>query len=120
MNKTEALILIGHGSRLERTAREMQDLVEEISSQTGSETSVVGAFMELQKPTLKDQVVKLSDAGVRNVRVLPLFIFNGRHMLEDIPAQVRDCEKEFPQISFTLLPHIGQTDAFRLSILASI
>ena len=120
MHNTDAFILIGHGSRLEQTAQEMQDLVADISAQLGDQAMVVGAFMELRRPSLRDQVIKLSENGVQKIKVLPLFIFNGRHMLEDIPAQVHDCEKEFPQLKFSLLSHIGQTDAFKSSILDSL
>jgi sirohydrochlorin cobaltochelatase len=111
----EAYILIAHGSRLSQTADEMLTLVSDLSEgMDGAE--IRGAFMELQDPTLDKVVTDLVEKGAKKITVLPLFIFNGRHMLEDIPVQVENCRVVYPDVEFTLMQHIGESGFFRESI----
>jgi sirohydrochlorin ferrochelatase len=111
----KAFVLIAHGSRLSQTADEMLSLIADLSKIMG-EVEIRGAFMELQDPGLDEVVADLVDQGANQIMVLPLFIFNGRHMLEDIPAQVENCRTAYPDVEFTLMQHIGETDSFRESI----
>lgn len=111
----EAFILIAHGSRLSQTIDEMQALIVNLSK-TMRGVEIRGAFMELQDPSLDKVVADLVGQGAKKVTVLPLFIFNGRHMLEDIPEQVESCRSTYSKVEFVLLQHIGETDSFRDSI----
>ena len=115
----KALILIAHGSRVAKTQQEMDAYVETISRESPN-LLVYGCYMEIQKPDLSETMTQVIESGVKFIQVLPLFIFEGRHMREDIPAQVEACQREFPNLSIELLPYIGGTSFFADALLKSI
>jgi sirohydrochlorin cobaltochelatase len=49
--------------------------------------------------------------GVSRVRIVPMFLGVGRHAREDLPELVQDLTEAYPQMSFELLPAIGQHPA---------
>ena len=111
MEEKKALILIAHGSRVKKTSEEMDALVGKLEKKSTG-FAVKGAFMELQQPDLFSTVDELVGQGVSHIWVLPLFIFEGRHMREDIPQQVEDCRERYAQCKFDLLGHIGSENVF--------
>jgi len=118
MKEKKALILIAHGSRVTQTADEMNLMVAKLSEEC--DYDVYGAFMELQQPRLDEVVEQLCSAGPHHIKVLPLFVFEGRHMREDIPQQVDKCRELFTECSFDLLPYIGSTDYFINALKGSV
>ncbi|MCM8543266.1 MAG: CbiX/SirB N-terminal domain-containing protein, partial [Lentisphaeraceae bacterium] len=88
MNTEKGLILIAHGSRVAKAAEEMQALVEKIQKNLPA-YSVKEAYMEIQYPGLLDTIESFINDGVQEIDILPLFFFEGRHMRDDIPAQVK-------------------------------
>ena len=111
MKEKKALILIAHGSRVKQTSEEMNALVQQLE-QKCTDFLVEGAFMELQKPDIFTVAEGLVEHGVSQIWVLPLFIFEGRHMREDIPQQVEDCRQRHEGCKFELLGHVGSSDFF--------
>ena len=119
MKIEKALILIAHGSRVKKTADEMQLLVDRV--QAGLlDTAVQAAYMEIQTPGLMEVVESQVEKGVKEISVLPLFFFEGRHMRDDIPAQVEECMNLFSDCEIKLLPYIGQTEAFAKALVESV
>ena len=93
MDVKKALILIAHGSRVEATQKEMTSLVQKV--QEATDALVLGCYMEIQSPNLSEAVAKAVEEGAQTISVLPLFVFRGRHMIEDIPSQVEECQQKF-------------------------
>lgn len=107
----KAVILIAHGSRLQKTADEMNEMVEKLQ-RTMPESLIKPAFMELQQPDLKSAMNEVLEEGVKKINVVPLFFFTGRHMRDDIPAQVEACRLEYPDCEIILQPCFGHTEQF--------
>jgi sirohydrochlorin cobaltochelatase len=69
------------------------------------------ACLEAGALALHQQIVdfghRAHGAGVRSIHIVPLFLLQGIHVLEDIPAQVREAQRSLPELSLKLCPHLG-------------
>jgi sirohydrochlorin cobaltochelatase len=62
----------------------------------------------IQRPSLADVVREAARDGKLHLRVLPLFLAAGAHVAEDIPQQIADAQRSFPQVKIELLQPIGE------------
>jgi sirohydrochlorin cobaltochelatase len=111
MISTSTLILLAHGSRAEQTLEEMAKLATKLQrSQKG--LRVIPAFLSLIKPDLTQALALAAAKGATVVQVLPLFLFTGKHMLEDIPAQIKANRALYPNMKLVLHKAIGHHTSF--------
>jgi sirohydrochlorin cobaltochelatase len=110
MTPRGGVILFAHGSRdplwrlpIDAVAQRM------LAQQPGRPVSV--AFLELTEPNLPHTVEALMKQGVAYVRIVPMFLGVGRHAREDLPKLVQGLTEAYPQMSFELLPAIGEHPA---------
>lgn len=71
-----------------------------------------GAFLSLTSPDLPTALSQVATAGAREAHILPLFLFSGKHVSEDIPAQVEALRKAYSGLRIVLLDPIGRDAAF--------
>ena len=107
----DRLILFAHGSRDPRWRATFEKLTADLSSDLGP-GSVRLAYMEFAAPTLLDVVEEAARDGVARLRLLPLFLSAGGHVLNDIPPQVEAARSRHPEIEITVLPPIGENPRF--------
>ena len=100
-------VLFAHGSRDTRWKLPFKELRNELKERLGHE-AVRLAYMEFSTPTLSDVAGEAVRDGKRELLVLPLFLAAGGHLAEDIPAQVAEARRHFPQLRIELLPPIGE------------
>jgi sirohydrochlorin cobaltochelatase len=113
MAKSKALILLAHGSRTPETLEEMKDLASRTEALVaGRGYRVLGAFLSLTPPDLPQAVSRAAALGAREIRILPLFLFSGKHVLGDIPDQVEALRKSHPDLLLELRDPIGQHPDF--------
>ena len=94
-----ALLIVGHGSRDPRGAREFHDLVGLVRRRNPSLT-VEGGFIELSRPPISECVGGLAKAGTRNVAAVPLMLLAAGHAKDDIPATLMREKTDHPGMSF--------------------
>ena len=114
-----AYLLVTHGSRDPRPAIAAQTLARrvcaQLSAKFGSPPLVETAALELQPLPLHQQIQELVDRAVRRqirtVRVVPLFLLPGVHVMEDIPAEVelvaRHLDRHRDRIEISIQPYLG-------------
>lgn len=74
---------------------------------------IVGtACLELSPIELSEQIVKFAQrlmaAGVRELKLLPVFLMAGVHVMEDLPAEIAKAKQQLGDaIELTLCPHLG-------------
>ena len=94
-----ALLIVGHGSRDPRGAREFHDLVDLVRRRNPSLT-VEGGFIELSRPPISECVDRLSEKGARDVAAVPLMLLAAGHAKDDIPATLVREKMDHPGMSF--------------------
>ncbi len=88
-DKRRALVLVAHGSRRESSNEEVRRVAAQLAEQAGERYQMVhAAFLELAVPLIPDGVQCCIDNGMEDIVVLPYFLSAGRHVVEDIPAEV--------------------------------
>jgi sirohydrochlorin cobaltochelatase len=108
--QTSGVILFAHGSR-DPLWRLPIDAVAERMRALHPGLPVAVAFLELTEPDLPSTVEGLMKQGVAHVRIVPMFLGVGRHAREDLPELVHGLTQAYPQMSFELLPAIGEHPA---------
>lgn len=123
-----AYLLVSHGSRDPRPEIAMQHLAGllchnrqsdlpkivtgHVASLAKCETLVGTAYLELNPDPLHEQIIKFAknalDFGCNRLKILPLFLLPGVHVMEDIPDQVALAKQILNQdIKIFLQPYLG-------------
>jgi sirohydrochlorin cobaltochelatase len=106
------LILIVHGSRNPEWRGSVERVTELLQAELGQQ-QVRLAYMEYTPPTLADVVADAVQAGVKKIRVLPLFLSAAGHVERNIRPLVEDIQKTLAPGQMELLPPMGQHRLFR-------
>ncbi|MCG6872906.1 MAG: CbiX/SirB N-terminal domain-containing protein [Gammaproteobacteria bacterium] len=104
----KTLILVAHGSRREASNEEVRELARQMQRTTHPRyTDIRCAFLELAEPTIPDGIRHAIADGASEVDVLPYFLVAGRHVAEDIPAEVAKAQSDHPDRVVRILPYLG-------------
>jgi sirohydrochlorin cobaltochelatase len=103
-------VLLGHGSREPESRAEIRALQAELASAL-PDWRFTYAFLN-QEPTLENAVNGLVAAGCSRVRVLPLLVFTGKHVLEDVPREIERLQGVYPRVHFERAPHLHNLSGF--------
>lgn len=107
-----ALLLVAHGSRHDASNDEVRALTVSVRNAAGERFDAVDcAFLELADPAIPDGIERLIEDGADDITVLPYFLAAGRHVSEDIPAQVDEKRFEHPDINIAIAPYFGTAEA---------
>lgn len=106
------IILLAHGSSDQRWCKTFEDLAGP-TLQAVPEARV--AYMELSQPSLEEEIAVAAAAGIREVRVLPLFLAAGRHLRKDVPEML-DAYRAKYQLDISLMPPIGNDPRLGLAL----
>jgi len=102
------LLLVAHGSRREASNEEVRALAASLASRAeGRFDAVSCAFLEIAPPSIPEGIEAAVRSGAREVVVLPYFLSAGRHVAEDIPAEVESKQREYPDIRIQVTPYLG-------------
>jgi sirohydrochlorin cobaltochelatase len=114
-----AIILFAHGARDPDWARPFEALRHRVSALL-PEWRVELAFLELTQPDLPAAVAGLADHGSTDITIIPVFLAQGGHVKRDLPGMVEGLRVAHPDISFEVLPAIGEQPAVIEAIACSI
>jgi precorrin-8X/cobalt-precorrin-8 methylmutase len=104
------IIIISHGSPRHQANGGFADLVGRIAARLGV-ADVLPAFFSIARPNIQEQVAALAARGLRRIVLMPYFLYSGRHVSVDIPAQLAECRRRFPHIAMELLPTLESDPA---------
>lgn len=111
-------VLLGHGSSAPGAAAEIKSLVAALSL-AEPEWRFAHAFLN-QEPSLETAVASLAKAGCSVIRVLPLLVFTGKHVLEDIPNEIARLREIHPFIVFEIEPYLSRLSGFSSLVLEGL
>lgn len=108
-------VVIGHGSRSKDACDIFFKVVDKLKERLGSR--VEGCFMELSEPDIPTVIDGMYFDGVRDITVLPYFLFAGIHIKEDIPEILKEIKEKYSDLSISMARPIGYHDSL-VNILA--
>ncbi len=115
----KALLIVAHGSRREASNEEVRALGEAVAAlPDNAYDRVACAFLELAEPSIPDGLLQFIEAGATEITVAPYFLSAGRHVSEDIPAEVDKVRMKHPRVRIELAPYLGASDAMPALLLA--
>lgn len=109
--KKSCLILLTHGSKRPVWRKPFETLLRKLRKETGQK-NIHLAHMELAAPSLEDVVAQAVKNGVTQIRILPLFMSSGTHLIKDIPEKVKALMKQNRGLKIETLPPLGSHPRF--------
>ena len=105
---SKALLVVAHGSRRAQSNDEVRALTERVRDSAGDRYAAVEcAFLELAEPSIPDGLSRLIKQGAARITVMPYFLAAGRHVAEDIPAEVEPIRRQHPDVAIEIAPYLG-------------
>lgn len=101
------IVLFAHGSRDPLWRLPIEAVAAQISARQPG-TLVRCAYLEICTPSLPEAAADLMAAGVRELRVFPLFLGVGKHAREDLPLLIEEIRSAHPCVRIELLPAAGE------------
>ena len=74
------------------------------------------SFLEFVEPSLKDVLSIFAKQGQKDLYIVPLLLFPGTHLYEDVPQISEEIQKEHSGVTVHVAEHIGVDDAEFLDI----
>jgi sirohydrochlorin cobaltochelatase len=100
----EAVLLVGHGSRREKSNEQVRDLAVMLEDRLG--LPVDAGFLELAEPSIPDALGGLMPS-VSRVTVVQLSLFAASHVKNDVPLAVDQARADHPAATFHVGGHLG-------------
>lgn len=97
----EAIILLGHGSRVPDAGKDMERVAARLRDKYGYETVEV-CFMSRLGPHFPEVFEKCVDRGATEVLVVPYFLHSGLHLILDVPEMLQKQAERFPAVTLRM------------------
>ncbi len=104
--RDEAIILLGHGSRVPGAGKDMGEVAERLRENYGYPWVEI-CFASRLGPHFPEVFEKCVHQGARKVLVIPYFLHEGLHLLLDIPEMMQNEAKKFPHVKLILGKSFG-------------
>ena len=101
----KGILVVGHGSR-SKEAFEVFNRVLNIFK-LKVDDNVEGCFMELCSPNMPDTIDNMYKNGVRELVVVPYFLFSGIHIKEDVPGILKEVKARYGDLKISMARPIG-------------
>jgi len=112
------LLIVAHGSRRMASNDEVRQVSQCFDLQKHNFDAVGTAFLELDDPSIPQGLIDAIKLGATEIVVLPYFLSAGRHVSEDIPAEVAGVQKNYPNVIIKIAPYLGASDKMPEILLA--
>lgn len=95
----EAVLYVGHGSRVKAGAEEALAFIENAKSGVHCEIQE-SCFMELAEPDIPTGIQRCIERGATKVNVVPVLLLTAVHAKLDIPEAIDEARLDYPQVEF--------------------
>ncbi len=101
----DGILVVAHGSRRKETEETFNRVVDRVRRDL--DVPVETAFMEFSERSIRWGLESLAGRGLKDILVLPYFLFEGMHIRKDIPEEIGEFSKEHPGVQVTLGDVLG-------------
>ncbi|WP_422445058.1 sirohydrochlorin chelatase [Thermoanaerobacterium sp. DL9XJH110] len=101
-----ALLVLAHGSKAEGT----QDVIFKVRERIKFKNiydDVRVAFLQFNRPGIKEAIEGLYKDGIKDIVTVPMFLFEGNHIIHDIPQELKKAKEAHPDFRISLAKPIG-------------
>ena len=112
------LLIIAHGSRRMASNDEVREVARRFGLLKHGFDEVGTAFLELDDPSIPEGLIAAIELGAAEIVVLPYFLSAGRHVSEDIPAEIASVQEDYPNVTIKIAPYLGASDKMPEILLA--
>jgi precorrin-8X/cobalt-precorrin-8 methylmutase len=102
----DAVILLGHGSRVRGAGRSMEMVCRLLKEKYGYPV-VETCHMSRLGPHFPEVFETCLARGARNILLIPYFLHEGVHMKMDIPGMMQECVSAHPEVRLVMGRHLG-------------
>jgi sirohydrochlorin ferrochelatase len=106
MTEKNAIILLGHGSRVPAAGKHMEKVAEGLKKKYGY-TIVEVCYMSRLGPHFPEIFEKCVEQGATSVMVIPYFLHDGLHLVLDIPEMIQEEARLYPKVKVVLGKNLG-------------
>lgn len=108
----KVLLLIAHGSRKQAANDEIGRLAQKVHALASDDyAAVVAAFLECAEPGIQQAVERCVEMGASEIVAVPYFLAAGKHVAQDIPAELACARAGHPGVSIEMSQYVGDSDA---------
>ncbi len=105
----DAVILLGHGSRVPKAGKGMEKVAEGLKRKYGYAIVEV-CYLSRLGPHFPDIFEKCVKQGADCVVIIPYFLHEGLHIVLDIPSMIQPTAARFPDVRVVLGKNLGFDD----------
>jgi len=111
MKTKKALILVDHGSKVDKANKLLIEIVNLLKKKQNTGFDFITyCHMELCRPTIEDAFEQAVNSGATEVIVHPYFLAPGIHSKTDIPDMVNEAASKHPNIKYRVTEPLGVHD----------
>jgi sirohydrochlorin ferrochelatase len=105
----KGILILAHGSKRVETENIVESIAQKVRQKTG-EKLVLPAYLQFSEVNLEKGINKLIEMGATDIKIMPMFLFDGVHVTEDIPNELVEIRQKNPGIKIEMTSHIGDDD----------
>lgn len=105
----KGILILAHGSKRVQTQKILDSLTKKVISKSKINL-VESAYLQFSEKDLKKGIECLLEKGATNIKVMPMFLFDGIHVTQDIPNELEEIKGQYPNVEINLTDHIGDDD----------
>ena len=105
----DGIVILAHGSRRQETDRILNSLTQKVKDRTGGQL-IYPAYLQFSAQNLEVGIEYLINKGADKIKVIPMFIFDGVHVTQDIPEELDRIMAKHPGVKAEMSRHLGDDD----------
>lgn len=101
----KGIMILAHGSRVEATKNTINSVVDMVRGKIDCPLEI--AYMEFCEENIAHGVKSLVEKGVDEIKVVPYFLFEGIHIKKDIPEELAEALRDYPNVKVEMGRTLG-------------
>lgn len=97
----QAILYVAHGTRVQRGVEEAIQFIKDTQKKINVAIQEI-AFLELVEPDILQGIQNCVRQGATRIAVVPILLLTAQHAKEDIPKEVANARRIFPNVQFTI------------------
>ncbi|MCX7923574.1 MAG: CbiX/SirB N-terminal domain-containing protein [Clostridia bacterium] len=105
----DGILVLAHGSKRQETEKILDSLVEKVKKKSGTDL-VYPAYLQFSEQNLEAGIDYLVKSGAKSIKIVPMFLFDGVHVTEDIPNELEEIKSKYTNVDIRMSEHLGDDD----------